>query len=163
VLIGTTLEISVLLFEVPTGLVADLYTRKGSIIIGTILIGSGFLIEGSFPSFLPILIFQIVWGVGYTFTSGALIAWITDEIGQVAVSDVLLRGNQLEEISGIVGTLAGIGMASIRLNFPLVFAAIGFIVLGIFLLRAMPETGFSPVSTEERHSWLHWGESSKRE
>lgn len=39
VLIGTILEVSILLFELPTGLVADLYGRKRSMVIGIGLIG----------------------------------------------------------------------------------------------------------------------------
>src|SRR5687768_18244219 len=71
VLIGTTLEISAFVFEVPTGIVADVYSRRLSIVIGHILIGLGFLVEGFFPAFMPIVLRQVIWGLGYTFTSGA--------------------------------------------------------------------------------------------
>ena len=56
VLVGTTLEASVFLFEVPTGVVADVYSRRLSIIIGTVLIGLGFLLEGSLAIFWTILL-----------------------------------------------------------------------------------------------------------
>src|SRR5512136_627509 len=69
VLVGTTLEISAFLFEVPTGVVADIYSRRLSVIIGVILVGIGFVVEGTFPFFLPILLAQVLWGLGYTFTS----------------------------------------------------------------------------------------------
>src|SRR5678809_1587068 len=69
ILVGTALEISAFVFEVPTGIVADVYSRRLSIIIGYILMGVGFLIEGFLPSFVPILLAQIIWGLGYTFTS----------------------------------------------------------------------------------------------
>ena len=49
ILVGTALEVSAFVFEVPTGIVADVYSRKLSIIIGYILMGIGFLIEGFFP------------------------------------------------------------------------------------------------------------------
>src|SRR5512134_1586906 len=81
ILVGTALEISAFVFEVPTGIVADVYSRKLSIVIGYVLMGLGFLIEGFFRAFLPILLAQVIWGLGYTFTSGATQAWITDEIG----------------------------------------------------------------------------------
>jgi DHA3 family tetracycline resistance protein-like MFS transporter len=71
ILVGTVLELSAFVFEVPTGIVADVYSRRVSIIIGYLLMGLGFLIEGFFPSFLPILLAQVIWGLGYTFTSGA--------------------------------------------------------------------------------------------
>src|SRR5690349_20911030 len=51
ILVGTALELSAFVFEVPTGIVADVYSRKLSIMIGYVLIGLGFLIEGFFPSF----------------------------------------------------------------------------------------------------------------
>src|SRR5215213_1980833 len=62
VLVGTTLEVAVLLFEVPTGIVADAYSRRASIIIGFFLMGIGFLVEGYFPIFGMILLTQVLWG-----------------------------------------------------------------------------------------------------
>jgi len=71
VLVGTVLEATCFLFEVPTGIVADLYSRRLSIIIGFLLIGAGFILEGSVPTFAAVLATQVLWGIGYTFTSGA--------------------------------------------------------------------------------------------
>ncbi len=82
VLVGTTLELTVLLCEVPTGIVADVYSRRLSIIIGSCLIGAGFLLEGLVPLFATILLCQVLWGLGYTFTSGSRQAWLSDEIGK---------------------------------------------------------------------------------
>ena len=50
VLVGTILEGTVFLFEIPTGIVADLKSRRLSVIIGYLLTGLGFAVEGSFPS-----------------------------------------------------------------------------------------------------------------
>ena len=69
-LVGTLLEASVFLFEVPTGVVADVYSRRLSVIIGYALIGLGFALEGIVPRFEAVLLAQVLWGVGYTFTSG---------------------------------------------------------------------------------------------
>ena len=48
VLVGTTLEVTAFLFEIPTGVVADVYSRRLSVVIGTFLFGLGFLVEGLF-------------------------------------------------------------------------------------------------------------------
>ncbi len=48
-LAGTALEGTVFLFEVPTGVVADSYSRKVSLVLGFVLIGAGFIIEGALP------------------------------------------------------------------------------------------------------------------
>ncbi|HBJ31140.1 MAG TPA: MFS transporter, partial [Dehalococcoidia bacterium] len=71
ILVGTALEAAVFLFEIPTGVVADVFSRRLSLIIGFALIGAGIMLEGAFPLFGTILLAQAVWGVGYTFTSGA--------------------------------------------------------------------------------------------
>src|SRR3989304_6298950 len=95
ILVGTALEISAFVFEVPTGIVADVYSRRLSIIIGYVLMSVGFLVEGFFPSFLPILLAQVIWGLGYTFTSGATQAWITDEVGEDDANKLFLRATQI--------------------------------------------------------------------
>lgn len=79
VLVGTVLEASCFLFEVPTGVVADLYSRRRSVLIGIFLYGAGFLMEGSLPWFGTVLLAQVVWGCGDTFLTGALEAWIASE------------------------------------------------------------------------------------
>ena len=51
VLVGTTLEATAFFFEIPTGVVADTYSRRLSVIIGMFLIGLGFTVEGLVPLF----------------------------------------------------------------------------------------------------------------
>ena len=95
VLVGTTLEATAFLFEVPTGIVADVYSRRLSIIIGYVMIGIGFLVEGFFPFFATVLLAQVIWGIGYSFTSGATEAWISDEIGEAKAGGAFLRASQV--------------------------------------------------------------------
>src|SRR5215216_4509640 len=107
ILVGTALEVSAFVFEVPTGIVADVYSRRLSIIIGYILMGLGFLVEGLFPFFAAILLAQAIWGLGYTFTSGAIQAWLTDEIGEDSANQLFLRARQF----GLFASLIGMGLA----------------------------------------------------
>ena len=99
VLVGTTLETSIFLFEIPTGIVADVYSRRLSIIIGFVLVGLGFVVEGSIPAFGAVLVSQVLWGIGYTFTSGAQEAWITDEIGEERIGRVFMRASQIRQLA----------------------------------------------------------------
>ena len=75
VLVGTSLEASIFVFEIPTGIVADTVSRRLSVILGVFLMGIGIFLSGLIPVFTPILIAQVIWGLGYTFASGALDAW----------------------------------------------------------------------------------------
>jgi DHA3 family tetracycline resistance protein-like MFS transporter len=155
VLVGTTLEISAFVFEVPTGVVADVYSRRLSIIIGYVLMGFGFLIEGLFPSFLPILTAQVIWGLGYTFTSGATQAWITDEVGEEPANKLFLRATRV----GLFASLIGMGLAVLvganNVAMPIQFGAVGVILTGLILMVIMPETGFHPAPKEDRDTWQH--------
>ena len=81
VLLGTVSEIAIFLFEVPTGVVADTYSRRLSIIIGMILAGLSMVIFGLVAVYWVIVLAVILRGIGGTFMSGAWEAWITDEHG----------------------------------------------------------------------------------
>ncbi|HDP76898.1 MAG TPA: MFS transporter, partial [Mesotoga infera] len=71
VLVGTVVETSALIFEIPTGVFADSAGRKKSVILGMMIVGLSFVIEGAIPLFWTIIMAQIVAGAGYTFLSGA--------------------------------------------------------------------------------------------
>jgi DHA3 family tetracycline resistance protein-like MFS transporter len=155
VLVGTTLEISAFVFEIPTGVVADSYSRRLSIIIGYVLMGVGFLVEGFFPAFLPILLAQVIWGLGYTFTSGATQAWISDEVGEESANQLFLRATRV----GLVASLLGMGLAMFvgasNVALPIQIGALGVIAIGFVLIFIMPETGFHPIPKEDRNNWQH--------
>lgn len=153
VLVGTTLEIICFCFEIPTGVVADLYSRRLSVIIGFLMIGVGFLIEGSFPFFAAVLLTQVFWGIGATFLSGALEAWIVDEVGEERVGQVFVRGAQAGQIGGVVGIILSVALGSIALALPVIVGALMMLGLGIFLMLFMPETGFKPTPRGERTTW----------
>ena len=153
VLVGTTLEATAFLFEIPTGIVADVFSRRLSILLGHFLLGAGFLLIGAFPLFAVVLAGQVVTGVGYTFLSGATEAWLADEIGEAHVGAALIRARQLERITSIAGILVGAGLASLRLNLPFLAGGGLLLALGGFLLWQMPETGFRPAAREDRSTW----------
>jgi DHA3 family tetracycline resistance protein-like MFS transporter len=162
ILVGTTLEISAFLFEVPTGIVADVYSRRLSIIIGYILMGIGFLIEGFFPAFIPILLAQVIWGLGYTFTSGATQAWLSDEIGEDEANKLFIRSTQI----GLFASLIGMGLAALvgvnNVAMPLRVGSLGVMLIGITLMFIMPETGFHPTPREDRNTWQHMWHTFKQ-
>lgn len=162
VLVGTTLMVVILVSEVPTGVVADVYSRRLSIIIGNLLIGCGFVLEGLVPHFAAILTSQLIWGIGVTFMSGATEAWIADEVGEANVGPVYLRGAQAGQVGALVGIALGIGLASVQLNLALVAAGVTSIMLGIVLLLIMPEHGFTPKPRGERSSWQSLGQTLRQ-
>jgi DHA3 family tetracycline resistance protein-like MFS transporter len=153
VLTGTTLEVTVLLFEIPTGVLADVYSRRLSTILGVGLIGASFIIEGSVPIFAIVLFSQIIWGIGWTFISGAHDAWIADEIGPDKAGQLYLRATSL----GLIGNLAAIpisvAIAQFGLNLPFLVAGGVCLLLALVLIFVMSEHGFQPVGQDDRQTW----------
>jgi DHA3 family tetracycline resistance protein-like MFS transporter len=161
VLVGTVLEATCFMFEVPTGIVADVYSRRRSILIGVSLIGSAFVLEGSVPEFWAMLASNVVWGIGYTFTSGASEAWITDEVGEDAVGPVFLRSGQMGLAGGLVGTFASMALGVIHIQLPMVLAGVGMLALVGGLLFVMPETHMRPTPDEERSTFGHMAATAR--
>ncbi len=153
VLVGTTLELSVFLFEIPTGIVADLRSRRVSVLIGYAMIGAGLFLEGSFVFFATILLAQVIWGVGYTFTSGAMDAWLADELGEERLSQTYLRATQFSQIASFAGIFVGTALAGIRLNIPFLVGGLGLVLLAGYLYLFMPENRFTPTPRGERNTW----------
>ncbi len=153
VLVGTVLETACFIFEIPTGIVADMKSRKLSVIIGITLIGAAFIIEGSIPSFASVIISQLLWGLGYTFTSGAEDAWIADELGGKDLDPIYLKGTQVGQIFSFLGIICSTFIGSIMINLPLIIGGILFIALSGLLIFLMKETNFTPAPAEDRNSW----------
>jgi MFS transporter, DHA3 family, tetracycline resistance protein len=150
VLIGTIMELSIVLFEVPTGAIADHVSRKKSVIIGTILLGLAHLLEGSVPAFWGIATAYAVWGLGYTFLSGAEEAWIADEVQGKGLDKLFLKGSQIASIGKIAGIMASIVISMLfSVQAAILIAGGSFIVLAAWLWVRMPEHRFEKLEREE--------------
>jgi DHA3 family tetracycline resistance protein-like MFS transporter len=161
VLVGTVMELSVFVFEVPTGIVADTTSRRLSIVIGNVVMGIGFIVVGAFPAVWPILVGYAVWGFGYTFTSGAMDAWLADEVGDERLTRVYLRGAQVSRAFVIAGTVASVGLALVDLRLPILLGGVGTIALAVFFAGWMPEVGFHPAPREGRNSFAHMADTGR--
>jgi len=153
VLVGTILEASVFVFEVPTGVLADVKSRRLSVIIGYAVMGLGFLVEGSFAVFGAVALAQVLWGLGYTFTSGATEAWIADEVGEERAGEAFLRGSQMGTVGGLVAIPFSVAVGTLNVRLPILIGGGLLIGLALFLVLTMTEDGFAPTPPEERTTW----------
>jgi DHA3 family tetracycline resistance protein-like MFS transporter len=159
VLVGTVMEASIFIFEIPTGIVADVYSRRLSVIIGVMLQALAFGGLALLPSFAGALLTQALWGLGYTFTSGAYQAWLVDEVGQAASGKAFLRGGQVGRAGGILGIGTAALLAGFGPTVPIIGASLMLLgVAGLLVLR-MPENGFRPTPAEDRTTWQRWADT----
>jgi DHA3 family tetracycline resistance protein-like MFS transporter len=153
VLVGTVLEATVFLFEIPTGVLADVKSRRLSVILGYALMGVGFVVEGAFPYFATVALAQVLWGFGYTFTSGATQAWVADELGEERAGHAFLRGAQAAPAGALVAIPLSVLLGGLSLRLPIILGGVLMILLALFLVLVMTEEGFVPTPPQERTTW----------
>jgi DHA3 family tetracycline resistance protein-like MFS transporter len=148
VLLGTILEGTYLLCEIPTGVVADTISRRLSVVIGLVGSGLAFAVLGFSHSFAMAAVSQVLWGLFASFQSGADVAWLTDEVGEEASRPHYLRGTQIANVAALVGILVGVALATIDYRTPIIAAGFALVLFGIALYFLMPEEGFQPRARE---------------
>lgn len=119
----------VFIFEVPTGALADKIGRKHSIAVGSFIVACAVILYGSFPSYPIFLLAEMLFALGYAFTSGA---------DQALLYDTLKSEGREEDSKKMLGKadaihLLGIGLAApigsflatkIGINAPMYLSAI---------------------------------------
>ncbi len=141
------------LFEVPTGVVADARGRRFSYVLGAgTLLLSTLLYLVMWQVHAPLLgwaIASILLGLGFTFFSGATEAWLVDALRATGFTGNLERVfGRAQTISGVamlVGSVSGglIAQAT-NLGVPYLFRAAMLGVTLVVALRFMHDLGFTP-------------------
>ena len=145
------------LFEIPTGVIADLRGRKVSYLLGVLTLAISTLIylymwRVSAP-FWAWAISSILLGLGFTFFSGAVEAWLADALDHTGYKEklesVLAKGEIVEGAAMLTGSVAGGFIAQMtNLGVPYLVRA-GFLVLNFFFaLVLMRDLGFKPATSK---------------
>jgi MFS family permease len=141
------------LFEVPTGIVADTIGRRTSYLLGTVTL--------TVSTFLYVFLWQIeapFWewaiasmllGLGFTFFSGAVEAWLVDALTATGftgeMESVFGRGQIVTGAAMLTGSVAGGFIAQqTSLGVPFVLRGLVLIVMFGVAFRLMQDTGFTP-------------------
>src|SRR5687767_1324208 len=141
------------IFEVPTGIVADTTGRRRSFLLGTVTLGVSTLlyvllwqIEAPFALWA---IVSILIGLGFTFFSGATEAWLVDALTATGftgeLESVFGRGQIVSGAAMLVGSVAG-GFIAQRTSLGVPFVVRGVILILMFAVafRLMHDIGFTP-------------------
>lgn len=141
------------LCDIPTGVVADTWGRRTSYLLGTLtLSGSTFLYwllwETKAP-FLPWAIVSMLLGLGFTFFSGAVDAWLVDALHYAdydgALEQVMGRGQMISGAAMLGGSVAGGVIAqATSLGVPFLMRVGVLAVMFLVAHRLMRDLGFTP-------------------
>jgi MFS family permease len=140
-------------FEVPTGIVADGVGRRASYLLGTVTLAVSTLlyvllwqVEGPFWLWA---IVSMLLGLGFTFFSGAVEAWLVDALAATGftgeLETVFGRGQMVSGAAMLVGSIAGGFIAQqTTLGVPFVLRGVVLVVMFVVAFTLMHDVGFTP-------------------
>ena len=140
------------IFEVPTGIVADTIGRRTSYLLGTVtLSGTSLLYVGLWQIEAPLWEWAVVslgLGLGFTFFSGAVEAWLVDALKATGYTGelerVFGRGQIMTGVGMLTGSVAGGFLAQqVSLGFPFVLRGGILLVMFGVAFRLMHDVGFT--------------------
>ncbi|HSE29719.1 MAG TPA: MFS transporter [Candidatus Saccharimonadales bacterium] len=149
--------VGMVLFEVPTGVIADLKGRRLSFLLGSAtLVVSTLLyvwlwqIAAPFWAWAAVSVFL---GLGFTFFSGAVEAWLVDALNATdfrgKVDTIFAKGQIVTGIAMLLGSFGGGLIAQLsNLGVPYVLRALILAVTFVLALMLMRDLGFKPVKSE---------------
>jgi MFS family permease len=141
------------IFEVPTGIVADTIGRRMSYLLGTLTLSAASLlyvmlwqIEAPFWAWVVV---SLALGLGFTFFSGAVEAWLVDALKATGFTGdleaVFGRGQIMTGVGMLTGSVAGGFLAQqVSLGFPFVLRGAILLVMFVAAFRLMHDVGFAP-------------------
>jgi MFS family permease len=141
------------LFEVPTGIVADTLGRRMSYLLGTVTLSASTLLYLLLWHLRAPLwqwaIVSMLLGLGFTFFSGAVEAWLVDALTAAgftgAMESVFGRGQVVGGAAMLGGSVAGGFIAQqTNLGGPFVLRGLILIVMFVVAFRLMHDIGFTP-------------------
>lgn len=141
------------LFEIPTGVIADLRGRRLSYLLGTLTL------------FLTTILYYLLWlsggsfwlwalvsallGLGFTFFSGAVEAWLVDALKTTGykgnLESVFAKGQIITGIAMLTGSIAGGVIAQVTsLGVPYIIRAVLLLVTFVVASITLKDIGFKP-------------------
>ena len=164
-LVNAAFSAGQVIFEVPTGVIADTIGRKASYLIGigTLLVAT-LLYVASAEYQWGVWAFvgaSILLGLGFTCQTGAVDAWLVDALNYLKYEglheQVFARAGMVSGAAMLVGTLAGGFLGQVNLSVPYLVRS-GILVLAfVFVVFGMREVGF----TSRPLKWGNFGAETR--
>ena len=138
-LINSFFMATIILMEMPTGSFADKFGRHHSITISCFVISLGLFIYFLAKGFWFFVLAEVIAGLGRTFVSGALEAWLVDSLkdqGMGSLKFTIFRKESYYSSAGmIIGGIVGSFAGSYNLALPWIMGSILALLSGIYSLR----------------------------
>jgi MFS family permease len=139
-------------FEVPTGVVADTLGRRVSFLLSVVVLSVTTLlyvalaeVEAGVVAFAVV---SVLMGLGFTFYSGAMEAWLVDALSVTghdgALDAIFARGQQITGAAMLVGTVGGGLLGQLDLSIPYLVRSALLVAVFVIAYAVMHDIGFTP-------------------
>ena len=140
------------LFEVPTGIVADMWGRRASFLLGTVTLAvttALYVFLWEIGPFWPWAVVSLLLGLGFTFFSGAVEAWLVDALDATGFRDRWSRSSARGQIVTGVGMLHRLRRRRLHRSgreprAPFVLRAAVLVLMFVVAFLLMRDIGFTP-------------------
>ncbi|KAB2349027.1 MFS transporter [Actinomadura rudentiformis] len=99
-------------FELPSGLFADVFSRRRLLVAAPLLTGAGFALWTFLPSYPAFAAGFVLWGVGTALRSGTLQALVYEELGRVGAAGSYARVMGRSQALGTTAIMLANGVAA---------------------------------------------------
>ena len=145
-------SVGTVLFEIPTGVVADTLGRRASFLFSVVVLATSTLLYVALADMgagvVAFAVVSVLMGLGFTFYSGAVEAWLVDALDATGydgqLDTVFARGQQVTGGAMLVGTVGGGLLGQWSLSVPFVVRSVLLAVLFVAAYGRMRDIGFSP-------------------
>lgn len=138
------------LFEIPTGVVADTVGRRASFLLSLIVLfvtTLGYFVVARNGGNLILFVFVSVFmGLGFTFYSGAVEAWLVDALKYSGFSgnldSIFARSSIISGAAMLIGTVGGGLLGTYDLGLPYLFRALFLATVFVIAFYSMHDLGY---------------------
>jgi len=151
-LVNAIYTVGSMVFEVPTGVIADTIGRRASILLSVVTLMISTLLYVITPQmgwgFAGFAVASVLIGLGYTFQTGAMDAWLVDALDATGFDRpkdrIFAHGQTAINVGMLTGSLLGGLLGQFNLVLPYVVRAGLLAVCFVVVLIMVRDTGFEP-------------------
>jgi len=140
------------LFEIPTGVIADTLGRRVSFLLSVTVLAATTLLYVALAQIdagvVAFSVVSVLMGLGFTFYSGAMEAWLVDALSATGyhglLDRVFARGQQITGAAMLVGTVGGGLLGQVDLSVPYLVRSALLAAVFVVAYIVMHDVGFTP-------------------
>lgn len=147
-------QITIMIFEYPTGLIADRFGRKRSLLVSYGLMAFLLPLWAVFVSFPHLILLSLLWGVAYTFQSGAKDAQMIRQLdladNEPGRTSTFAHISQFGNLGAVVGGAIAIVLAVTALRWLWFGSALLYLALFLLALLFLDDAAGGSPDTKNR-------------